>query len=224
MTDKNTEKSLSEEEFLEISTMEPQFKNVEPVKKSVDSEVVVETRSETVPDSLAAPEPEDEHHMVLESTEPEPQPSAAVASDYFDDDEDFLRGDDITVHAESDLALFKQDENVVSWEIVNFYKDGLTPRGKMALRNDPPIMKISSSSGDTAEFLVTKDFSKSLGSILQDVNKAYYGITPKNKSEKITQVGIKNKLRSAGQWMLDHKAKTAVAVVVAALLLTALLT
>jgi hypothetical protein len=224
MTDKNAENSLSEKDFLEISTMEPKLTNVKPGKSKVDSESVVDTRSETAPDSLAVSEPVDEHHMVAENEEPEPQPSAAVASDYFDDDEEFLRGDDITVHEESDLALFKQDENVVSWEIVNFYKEGMTPRGKMSLRNDPPIMKISSSSGDTAEFLVTKDFSKSLGSILQDVNKAYYGISPKKKTEKITQVGIKNKIRSAGQWMLEHKAKTAVAVVVAALLLTALFT
>lgn len=224
MTDKNNENSLSEEDFLEISTMEPKLKNVTPTKNSVDSESVVETHSETAPDSLAASGAEDEHYMVTDDAEPEPQSNTAIAADYFDDDEEFLRGDDITVHAESGLALFKQDENVVSWEIVNFYKEGLTPRGKMALRNDPPIMKISSSSGDTAEFLVTKDFSKSLGSILQDVNKAYYGISPKKKTEKITQVGIKNNLRSVGQWMLEHKIKTAVAVVVAALLLTALFT
>lgn len=224
MTDKNVEKSLSEEDFMEISTMEPKLNKATDKNKRVKPEPVVDTRSEAAPDSLTVSEPEHEHHMVTENIDPEPQPSAAISSDYFDDDEEFLRGDDITVHEGSDLSLFKQDENVVSWEIVNFYKDGMTPRGKMALRNDPPIMKISSSSGDTAEFLVTKDFSKSLGSVLQDVNKAYYGISPKKKTEKITQAGIKNKLRAAGHWMLDHKFKTAVAVVVAALLLTALLT
>jgi hypothetical protein len=224
MTDKNAENSLSEKDFLEISTMEPKLITPVPPKSYSNSGSVVESLSETAPDSLAVSEPEDEHHMVPEDVELEPQPSAAVTSDYFDDDEEFLRGDDIIVHEENDLALFKQDENVVSWEIVNFYKDGLTPRGKMALRNDPPIMKISSSSGDTAEFLVTKDFSKSLGAVLQDVNKAYYGISPKKKSEKITQAGVKDKIRSIGHWMLDHKVKTAVAVVVAALLFAALIT
>jgi hypothetical protein len=224
MTDKNVENSLSEEDFLEISTMEPKARIMAPLKNASHDETVVNTRSETAPDSLPVSKREDEHPMDPEDQELEPQPIDEVSSDYFEDDEEFLRGDDITVHENFDLALFKQDENVVSWEIINFYKDGTTPRGKMALRNDPPIMKISSSSGDTAEFLVTKEFSKSLGSILQNVNKAYYGISPRKKSEPITQTEIKNKFRSLGRWMLDHKIKTAVAVVVAALLVTALLT
>jgi hypothetical protein len=224
MTEKKKDDSLSEEDFLEISANEPQLRDVTPadVKHPVENEV--ESRSETAPDSLPVTKHDDEHSMNQENEEIEPQPSSAVSDSYFEDDEEFLRGDDLVVHEAADIALFKQDENVVSWEIVNFYKDGNTPRGKMALRNDPPVMKISSSSGDTAEFLVTKEFSKSLGSILQDVNKAYYGVSPSKKSEKITQTGVKNKLRSLGQWALDNKLKAAVAVVVAALLVTALLT
>lgn len=223
MTDKNAKNSLSEEDFREISKMEPQLRTVDSTSKNSNAESFVKARSEKAPDSLAVSKHEDEHHMAPNNAELEPQSNGAVTSEYFEDDEEFLRGDDLIVHQENDIALFKQDENVVSWEIVNFYKDGNTPRGKMALRNDPPIMKISSSSGDTAEFLVTKEFSKSLGSVLQDVNKAYYGISPSRKSEKITQEGVKNKIRSLGSWMLDHKVKTAVAVVVAVLLLTALL-
>lgn len=223
MTDKNAKNSLSEEDFREISRMEPQLRTVVSTSKNSNAESFVKARSEKAPDSLTVSKHEDEHHMDPNNAELEPQSNGAVASEYFEDDEEFLRGDDLIVHQENDIALFKQDENVVSWEIVNFYKDGNTPRGKMALRNDPPIMKISSSSGDTAEFLVTKEFSKSLGSVLQDLNKAYYGISPSKKSEKLTQEGVKNKIRSLGSWMLDHKVKTAVAVVVAVLLLTALL-
>lgn len=223
MTDKNLANSLSDDDFLKISQMEPQ---VGLLPKSVfDSatEATMAPHSGATPDSVPASKGVDEHPIITDDEELEPQPSSNVEDDYFDDDEEFLRGDDTVVHENYDIALFKQDENVVSWEIVNFYKDGGSPRSKNALRNDPPIMKISSSSGDTAEFLVTKEFSKSLGVILSDVNKAYYGISPSRKSEPLTQAGIKNKFRNLGRWMLAHKFKTAVAVVVAALLVTSLL-
>lgn len=224
MTDKKTNESLSEEDLLEISTMNPQARKIESTDLKLSTENEVGSHSETAPDSLSVAKQNDEHPMDEENAELEPQYSSAVSDDYFEDDEEFLRGDDLVVHENADIALFKQDENVVSWEIVNFYKDGDDPRGKLSLRNDPPIMKISSSSGDTAEFLVTKEFARSLGAILQDVNKAYYGISPSRKSTPISQAEIKNKFRAFGQWMLDHKVKAAVAVVVAALLVTALLT
>lgn len=224
MTDKKANESLSEKDFLEISTMNPEVRVIEFTDSEHLEANEVEPHSETVPDSLPVVKSDDEHPMVVEKDELEPQPSSVVSDSYFEDDEEFLRGDDLVVHENADIALFKQDENVVSWEIVNFYKDGEAPRGKLSLRNDPPIMKISSSSGDTAEFLVTKEFSRSLGSILQDVNKAYYGISPSKRSNQITQDGIKNKFRDLGQWARNHKIKAAVAVVVAALLVTALLT
>lgn len=224
MTNKKVENSLSDAEFKEISIMKPNFGPDSNSVSTKTTEVEVEPHSTSTPDNLTVSKHVDEHAIGSDNTDPEPQSNSDSSDGYFDDDEEFLRGDDTLVHESFDIALFKQDENVVSWEIVNFYKDGSTPRGKTALRNDPPIMKISSSSGDTAEFLITKEFSKSLGSILQDVNKAYYGISPSKKSLPLTQAGIKNRFQNLGRWMLDHKFKTAVAVVVLALLATALFT
>lgn len=222
MTDNNAKNFLSDEDFQEISNREPKANLNPKVKSYTIHEDVVTPSLERTPDSLPESIEVDERTHISDDDDLEPQPNSASQNDYFEDDEEFLRGDDKIVHENFDIALFKQDENIVSWEIVNFYKDGLNPRGKTALRNDPPIMKISSSSGDTAEFLVTKEFSRSLGAVLQDVNRAYYGISPKKKSEQLTQEVVKNKFSSAGKWMKDHKVKTAVAVVVLALLVTAL--
>lgn len=221
MTKENTEKILSDEEFEEISSQEPVLREDLLVETNHPNEDEVEPSQETVPDSLAASTEQVEHTLDSDNADLRPQYSNPSDS-YFDDDEEFLMGDDKPIHENFDLSLFKQNENVISWEIVNFYKDGQTPRGKTALRSDPPIMKISSSSGDTAEFLVTKEFARSLSEILQDVNRAYYGISPKKNSKAVTQEGIKEKFQSLGQWMLDHKFKTAVAVVVVALLALAL--
>lgn len=222
MTDNNAKNFLSDEDFQEISNREPKANLKPKIKSDTTLEDVVTPSLEPAPDSLPASIEVDEHTLVSDEDGLEPQLNSAIKNEYFNDDEEFLRGDDKIVHENFDIALFKQDENVVSWEIVNFYKDGLHPRGKTALRNDPPIMKISSSSGDTAEFLVTKEFSRSLGSVLQDVNRAYYGISPKKNSERLSQEVVKNKFSSVSQWMKDHKVKTAVAVVVLALLVTAL--
>lgn len=224
MEDKNIQESLSEKEFDEISSLEPKMSDTVKLVENESTDKVVSSRSETAPDGSTDTKRTYEHPVNEEIGELEPQMSSGTSDNYFDDDEEFLRGDDLVVHENSDIALFKQEDNVVSWEIVNFYKDDSTPRGKLALRNDPPIMKISSSSGDTAEFLVTKEFSKSLGKILEDVNRAYYGIAPTKKSEKLSQEVVKNKFRSLGQWIWDHKLKSAVAVVVTALLAIALLT
>lgn len=222
MTENQAKNFLSDEDFREISKREPKANLGIMANIDKDPVTVISPSQEPTPDSLAASNEIDEHTLDSDEVNLEPQPSSDSSNEYFDDDEEFLRGDDTIVHENYDISLFKQDENVVSWEIVNFYKDGANPRGKTALRNDPPIMKISSSSGDTAEFLLTKEFSRSLGSVLQDVNRAYYGISPAKKAEKLTQEGIQNKFRAMGRWMLAHKFKTAVAVVVLALLATAL--
>lgn len=105
-------------------------------------------------------------------------------SEYFDDDEEFLKGDDTTIHEANDVAIFQQLENVVSWEIENYYKDDGKPRNRLSLRNDPPILKISNSSGENASFVISKEFSGSLSKLFSDIERSYYGVSEKRMNNK----------------------------------------
>lgn len=210
---------LSDDDLREISEITTDITlNPKSDKDDLDPPAL-DANSTAATEDLTDEEPLDEQSHVQDNDDLSPSSTAVDQSaDYFDDDEEFLKGDDKLIHSDPDIALFKQDEGVVSWELLNFYKENGKPRSKIGLRNDPPVMRISSSSGDTAEFLVTQQFAKSLSHILEDVNRAYFGVSPVKEHNSFSQVGVKNKIRSIGQWMRDHKFKSAVGFVVVGLL------
>lgn len=126
---------------------------------------------------------------------------------YLDDDEEFLLGDDSVIADKDVLGLFKQSDNVVSYEILNFYNENGKPRNRMSLRNDPPILHISSSNGDTADFILTRNFTKNTASMLKEIDKAYSGISSK-KNKKIDQEEIQGFFQKFITWAKENKAKS----------------
>lgn len=125
--------------------------------------------------------------------------------DYFDDDEYFIN-DDALVLEENEVSIIKQDENYISVELNNFYKDdGKSARNKFGLKNDPPILSISSSDGDQVDFLVTENLANVLAKDFKNISRAYAGISVDSKKEKKS---FKENWDSVVQWMRDNKIKT----------------
>lgn len=126
-------------------------------------------------------------------------------SRYEQDDEEFV-GSDKVIHEEKNLAIVQQMDNVVSWEIVNFYKENGKVPNKFVMRNNPPIFKVASQDGAAAEFLVTKELALTLEKIFSDVGKAYYGIDPTTK-KAFSQKSLKEKTNGAVDWVKENPFK-----------------
>lgn len=218
--DRKVEISYSELE--EIEQLEPDLTVTRNVKPNDVDGNVSDDLSTVVDDSSTALDEGPEHSHEPETEELEPQSTddedidendeEYISQDYFSDDEAFLAGDDKVVHTDTDLSLFKQNDGVVSWEIVNFYKDNGRPRSKFSLRNDPPLMIISSSSGVSAEFILTHNFAKSMAKSLEDVNRGYYGMGP--ASEKKDSSSFQTKIADVKEWILENKVKSAATAIV----------
>lgn len=152
-----------------------------------------------------------------ESAYDDEKPSTSVDS-YFDDDV-ILAGDDSVLKKEDDLMIFQQMENVVSWQVVNFLNENGKARGKRSLRNEPPILQISSSDGATAEFVVTNELSASLEKVFGDIRKSYHGIdVAEAKVPTFSQEGVKLKLGAMVDWVSVNRFKAAMLAVVIVLL------
>ena len=135
-----------------------------------------------------------------------------TAETYFDDDEEFLRGDDRVLQAEQDAALFQQLDNVVSYNLVNFYGDEGKRRGKYSLRNDPPLFRIESSAGDVAEFVVTRELSEHLAHLFDTVRRGYYGVDAKKKRSGVEGDERGGKISEITHWFESNPRRAAIIV------------
>lgn len=96
-----------------------------------------------------------------------------------DEDEDFLKfmkNDSIEEQAK-DMGIVSQVDDLLAYSIDGLYTNEKQDKfitGKK-LRDNPPILKISSSKGDEVSFILTKEFTKMLLNSLTEVNKAYSG-------------------------------------------------
>lgn len=130
--------------------------------------------------------------------------------DFLDDDEAFLAGEDVILSQSDVLKIFQQSENLVSYEVMNFLNDKGKPRTKMSLLNDPPILHITSSDQQSADFVLSKDFTRTMIRTLKDVDRAYMGISPKEDKKPLSQEGIRERFDNILQWMKDNKLKAGV--------------
>jgi len=98
-----------------------------------------------------------------------------------DDDEQLLRSKDTVLEDEEAYAIFKQDDGVVSWKIENLFDAEGKQYSKRELNANPPVLTIEGSNEAKAEFILTKDFSRSMSEILNRVHYGYYGLEKKPK-------------------------------------------
>lgn len=98
-----------------------------------------------------------------------------------DDDEQLLRSKDTVLEDEEAYAIFKQEDGVVSWKIENLFDAEGKQYSKRELNANPPVLTIEGSNEAKAEFILTKDFSRSMSEILNRVHYGYYGLEKKPK-------------------------------------------
>lgn len=126
---------------------------------------------------------------------------------YFDDDKEFLKGDDEILAIAPDSALIQQMENVVSWRLENFYDENGERRGKYSLRADPPIFRVESADGAQAEFILTKKLALTMAETFDTVKRGYYGVDPKRKGS-LTQGEAQSKFAEVSSWASAHPVKS----------------
>lgn len=136
--------------------------------------------------------------------------TASIVDTYFDDDEEFLAGDDKVLTEEQDMALFKQSGKVVKWRVENLYRpNGEFRRGNL-VRANPPVLIISDSDGNEVEFTVTREFAASMRSVMGDAEIAHMSSTLPPWATPTRRPGVANtstwKERCA-EWAKEHKVK-----------------
>lgn len=83
------------------------------------------------------------------------------------------------------MAIVSQNDDMLAFSIDGLYKDDKHKKYKTGkvLKENPPILRVSSGKGDEVQFLLTKEFSRHLYSALNEVNKAYAGYVYVTKDE-----------------------------------------
>lgn len=193
-------------------------------KKTIEEEILsedygiddIENDRETandmigVPDFVVSEQTDVEHEAVSET----PASESTIVDDgnndsYFDDDETMLKYYDESLHETTEMAIVHQDEYIVSWEILNLYDDNGNLRNRYLMKSDPPLFRISSTSGEEASFFVTKELSRTLSKLFSDVERAYYGIEPK-ESRKQYQDRFESLPAAVKNWVLSNKVKSVI--------------
>lgn len=146
--------------------------------------------------------------------------SSSLLSSYFDDDAAVLKYYDEAVHETTEMAIIKQDENIISWEVDNLFDENGQKRSKFALRNDPPVFKISSGAGDEAQFVVTKELARTMGKLFNDIHRAYHGIEPKEVRRERWD-DIEHLPKNIGEWFMRNKVKGTIFILLVILIFVA---
>lgn len=140
-------------------------------------------------------DPNDESLIEESSTE------TSASAGYFEDDEEWTASSDEILHSDEESVTVKQTDAVVTWDIDSLYTDEGKVRSKRSLKNSPPVLRISNSEGQSAEFVLTKDLSRVLANHLENASRAYYGIRPKS------EMSMKDKLNEAKTGLRENMGK-----------------
>lgn len=167
------------------------------------------------PSATVEPELEDRSVDSTLDGEAEERPATdRVPDSYLDDDEEWLLAADKIIHKDEISVIAQQEDAVVNWDIQGLYDDQGKVRGKRSLRNNPPMLVISDSNGESATFVLTKDLSGVLARHFDNTHRAYYGIRPKD------ELSFKEKLGDAKTGLRENMGK---ALVVGGLLIALLI-
>lgn len=93
------------------------------------------------------------------------------------------------------MGIVSQENDMLAFSIEGVYKDDKQSKyitGRK-LKENPPVLKISSGTGEEVQFILTKDFTRLLSKSLEEVNKAYSGyVYVKEKNNMTLMEKIKN--------------------------------
>lgn len=96
-----------------------------------------------------------------------------------------VSADDTVVFSDDSQGVIKQDVGVLAWEVSGLYTDKGKLKNKFALTASPPVLHVSSDTGEEMSIALTKDLVRLLGEQCDLVYKAYYGVPPKRRGEGV---------------------------------------
>lgn len=131
-----------------------------------------------------------------------------------DDDELFYAASDRITFKDDDTVMVEQDDNIVTWEISGLYNKNGKLHKKLTLLRKPPVFTISSSRGDIAEFVVTKEMSLQLYKTFEIIYKGYFGLDGRNANEEVFSVRVKNQFNNFVNWIKIHPVKFGLGLIV----------
>lgn len=91
------------------------------------------------------------------------------------DDGTIDRTSDFVLNEEDDSAAVKQDEGILTWEMLGVYNEEGETHRKTYLRENPPILLVESSQGEEVSIILTRELTRTLSKSFGDLEKAYYG-------------------------------------------------
>ncbi len=154
---------------LEVNTPEVPIEQVEPV-----------TVDESVPELVTEPvqviEEQVSEAPVEELTAEEPTTPAVPELDEDDDALAIQALEDEKLEVADDYGVFKQQEGMIAWSIENLYREDGSMRSKKELKLNPPTLKVEGSGGQSVDFILTKNFTKTLKDGLDDVYRGMFGV------------------------------------------------
>lgn len=128
-----------------------------------------------------------------------------VDSDVVDDDLEVLASNDEVVASADAMSALAQGEDFMVWNIEGLYDDdtGRVFKSRQ-LKQNPPILHIENMrDGETyfANFVLTRDFAKTLEAGLRTTTRAYSGVTD---SKPFTKEGMKMRVEELIEWVKAH--------------------
>jgi len=162
---------------LEVKTPEVVIEQVEelvPVDTETPIESVVSVEDES--ESLAVVEEESAPERVVEDNSEISVPVVATPIPEDDDELAIQALEDDKIELSDDYGVFKQQEGMIAWSIENLYREDGIMRSKKELKLEPPILRIEASDGQSVDFILTKNFTKTLKDGLDDVYRGTFGI------------------------------------------------
>lgn len=111
--------------------------------------------------------------------------------------------EDELIESDDKHAIAKQFDKVVSWEIEGLYKDNDNLVNKFVLGRKPPILRVSSSTGEEVTLVLSKELAKTLNKALEASYKAYYGIDIRD-THSMSNIGLASRSKRFLKWVERH--------------------
>jgi len=89
---------------------------------------------------------------------------------------------DETIELSEDYGVFRQQDGLVAWTLQNFYREDGKIRSARELKADPPVLRIEDGTGESVDFTLTKEFTRTMIEMFDTVNLGIHGIK-KNRSK-----------------------------------------
>lgn len=137
--------------------------------------------------------------------------SLEPARDSYFDEEDFaIESNDQEAYQTPEGAGYIQEHGSVVWTIDGTHDEKGKLKSARKLNSEPPMLNLETvdeeGNAQYMTFVLTKGFSQSLGRAVEDVNRQYYGLKPKD--ERSPKERLSESWGAVKAWVPEHKVAT----------------